>query len=155
MNLAEGGHLTHGSPVNASGILYNFVSYGLDENEELDYDALERLAKEHKPKLIVGGASAYSLKIDFERMGRIAVEMGDFFRLVLPTMAGWLLAGLYPTPMPPRFSVGVSAYSWKLDLRGWAALHVKMVHSLWWILPTMRGWLLAGLIPTPCPMLTL
>src|SRR5690625_2811468 len=100
MNLAEGGHLTHGSPVNASGILYNFVSYGLDENEELDYDALERLAKEHKPKLIVGGASAYSLKIDFERMGRIARENGALFMVDIAHYAGLVAGGAYPNPMP-------------------------------------------------------
>src|SRR3546814_4520771 len=79
MSLAEGGHLTHGSPVNASGKLYDFVSYGLDANEELDYEQLEKLAKEHKPKLIVGGASAYSLRIDFERMARIAHDNGALF----------------------------------------------------------------------------
>src|SRR5690625_2002566 len=100
MNLAEGGHLTHGSPVNASGILYNFVSYGLDENEELDYDALERLAKEHKPKLIVGGASAYSLHIDFERMGRIARENGALFMVDIAHYAGLVAGGAYPNPMP-------------------------------------------------------
>jgi len=100
MNLAEGGHLTHGSPVNASGILYNFVSYGLDENEELDYDALERLAKEHKPKLIVGGASAYSLNIDFERMGRIARENGALFMVDIAHYAGLVAGGAYPNPMP-------------------------------------------------------
>lgn len=100
MNLAEGGHLTHGSPVNASGILYNFVSYGLDENEELDYDALERLAKEHKPKLIVGGASAYSLEIDFERMGRIARDNGALFMVDIAHYAGLVAGGAYPNPMP-------------------------------------------------------
>lgn len=100
MNLAEGGHLTHGSPVNASGILYNFVSYGLDENEELDYEALERLAKEHKPKLIVGGASAYSLEIDFERMGRIARDNGALFMVDIAHYAGLVAGGAYPNPMP-------------------------------------------------------
>jgi len=100
MNLAEGGHLTHGSPVNASGILYNFVSYGLDENEELDYDALERLAKEHKPKLIVGGASAYSLHIDFERMARIARDNDALFMVDIAHYAGLVAGGAYPNPMP-------------------------------------------------------
>src|SRR5574337_1292129 len=76
MSLAEGGHLTHGSPVNASGKLYDFHSYGLDANEVLDYDQLEELARTLKPKLIVGGASAYSLRIDFERMARIAHDNG-------------------------------------------------------------------------------
>ncbi len=100
MSLAEGGHLTHGSPVNASGILYNFVSYGLDENEEIDYEQLERLAKEHRPKLIVGGASAYSLKIDFERMGRIARDNGALFMVDIAHYAGLVAGGVYPNPMP-------------------------------------------------------
>ncbi|HLS22092.1 MAG TPA: serine hydroxymethyltransferase [Paenalcaligenes sp.] len=100
MSLAEGGHLTHGSPVNASGILYNFVSYGLDENEELDYEALERLAKEHKPKLIVGGASAYSLHIDFERMAKIAHDNGALFMVDIAHYAGLVAGGAYPNPVP-------------------------------------------------------
>ena len=100
MSLAEGGHLTHGSPVNASGKLYNFVSYGLDENEELDYDELERLAKEHKPKLIVGGASAYALRIDFERMARIAHENGALLMVDIAHYAGLVAGGAYPNPVP-------------------------------------------------------
>ena len=99
MSLAEGGHLTHGSPVNASGKLYNFVSYGLDENEELDYDELERLAKEHKPKLIVGGASAYALRIDFERMARIAHENGALLMVDIAHYAGLVAGGAYPNPV--------------------------------------------------------
>src|SRR5690606_41918602 len=79
MSLAEGGHLTHGSPVNASGKLYDFHSYGLDANEVLDYDKLEELARTRKPKLIVGGASAYSLRIDFERMAHLAHDIGPLF----------------------------------------------------------------------------
>ena len=79
MSLAEGGHLTHGASVNASGKLYNFISYGLDENEVLNYAQVEQLAREHKPKLIVAGASAYALHIDFERMARIAHENGALF----------------------------------------------------------------------------
>jgi glycine hydroxymethyltransferase len=100
MSLAEGGHLTHGSPVNASGKLYHFLSYGLDANEELDYDQLERLTKQHKPKLIVGGASAYSLYIDFERMARIAHDNGALLMIDIAHYAGLVAGGVYPNPVP-------------------------------------------------------
>ncbi|HJD43829.1 MAG TPA: serine hydroxymethyltransferase [Candidatus Paenalcaligenes intestinipullorum] len=100
MSLAEGGHLTHGSPVNASGKLYNFIPYGLNSNEELDYDQLEALAKEHKPKMIVGGASAYALKIDFERMAKIAHDNGALFMVDIAHYAGLVAGGAYPNPVP-------------------------------------------------------
>jgi glycine hydroxymethyltransferase len=100
MNLAEGGHLTHGSPVNASGKLYNFIPYGLNEKEEIDYDKLEALAKEHKPKLLVGGASAYALRIDFERMARIAHDNGALFMVDIAHYAGLVAGGAYPNPCP-------------------------------------------------------
>ncbi len=100
MSLAEGGHLTHGSPVNASGKLYNFHSYGLDANEVLDYDKLEELARTHKPKLIVGGASAYALRIDFERMARIAHDNGALFMVDIAHYAGLVAGGVYPNPVP-------------------------------------------------------
>jgi len=100
MSLAEGGHLTHGSPVNASGKLYNFLSYGLDANEELDYGQLEELAQEHKPKLIVGGASAYALRIDFERMARIAHDNNALFMVDIAHYAGLVAGGQYPNPVP-------------------------------------------------------
>lgn len=100
MSLAEGGHLTHGSPVNASGKLYNFISYGLDENEVIDYDQIEALAKEHKPKLIVAGASAYSLHIDFERIARIAKENDALFMVDIAHYAGLVAGGQYPNPVP-------------------------------------------------------
>ena len=100
LSLAEGGHLTHGSPVNASGKLYNFISYGLNENEEIDYDEYERLVKEHKPKLVVGGASAYALRIDFERMGRVAHENGALFMVDIAHYAGLVVGGQYPNPVP-------------------------------------------------------
>ncbi|NOL49278.1 serine hydroxymethyltransferase [Pelistega europaea] len=100
MSLAEGGHLTHGSPVNASGKLYNFISYGLNDKEEIDYDQLERLAKEHKPKLIVGGASAYALRIDFERMAKIAHDNGALFMVDIAHYAGLVVGGQYPNPVP-------------------------------------------------------
>jgi len=100
MSLAEGGHLTHGASVNASGKLYNFVSYGLDANEVLDYEQLEQLAREHKPKLIVGGASAYALRIDFERMARIAHDHGARFMVDIAHYAGLVAGGVYPNPVP-------------------------------------------------------
>src|SRR5699024_7608915 len=100
MNLAEGGHLTHGASVNASGKLYNFIHYGLNDQEEIDYDELERLAQEHKPKLIVGGASAYALKIDFERMAKIAKDCGAYFMVDIAHYAGLVVSGQYPNPVP-------------------------------------------------------
>jgi len=100
MSLAEGGHLTHGASVNASGKLYNFISYGLDENEVLNYAQVEQLAKEHKPKLIVAGASAYALHIDFERMARIAHENGALFMVDIAHYAGLVAGGAYPNPVP-------------------------------------------------------
>lgn len=100
MSLAEGGHLTHGSPVNASGKLYNFISYGLNAEEAIDYDQLEELAQKHKPKLLVGGASAYSLHIDFERMARIAKDVGALFMVDIAHYAGLVAGGVYPNPVP-------------------------------------------------------
>ena len=101
MSLADGGHLTHGSPVNLSGLYYNFVSYGVDPDTHLiDYDKLEALAKEHKPKLIVAGASAYSRVIDFERISKIAKEVGAYFMVDMAHIAGLVAAGLHPSPVP-------------------------------------------------------
>tara|TARA_Y100000780_G_scaffold232594_1_gene268648 strand:- start:319048 stop:320277 length:1230 start_codon:yes stop_codon:yes gene_type:complete len=100
MDLSEGGHLTHGSPVNFSGKLFNFVSYGLNhETELIDYDKMEELAKEHKPKLIVGGASAYSRTIDFKRMKEIADSVGALFMVDMAHIAGLVAAGLHPSPV--------------------------------------------------------
>ena len=100
MSLAEGGHLTHGMPLNMSGKWFNVISYGLDANEAIDYDAMEALAREKKPKLIIAGASAYSLRIDFERFGRIAKEIGAYFMVDMAHYAGLIAAGVYPNPMP-------------------------------------------------------
>ncbi|OZI20541.1 serine hydroxymethyltransferase [Bordetella genomosp. 9] len=100
MSLAEGGHLTHGASVNASGKLYNFQPYGLDANEVLDYGKVEALAQEHQPKLIVAGASAYSLHIDFERMARIARDNGALFMVDIAHYAGLVAGGAYPNPVP-------------------------------------------------------
>ena len=100
MSLACGGHLTHGSPVNISGKNYNFIPYGVDDNGILDYDELERLTKEHHPKLIVAGASAYPRVIDFERIGKIAHENGALFMVDMAHIAGLVAAGLHPSPVP-------------------------------------------------------
>jgi glycine hydroxymethyltransferase len=100
MNLAMGGHLTHGSPVNMSGKWFNIVSYGLNDKEEIDYDEVERLARESKPKLILAGASAYALRIDFERFAKIAKEVGAYFMVDMAHYAGLIAAGVYPNPIP-------------------------------------------------------
>jgi glycine hydroxymethyltransferase len=100
MSLAEGGHLTHGMPLNMSGKWFKVVSYGLDANEVIDYDAMERLAHEHRPKLIIAGASAYSLRIDFERFSRVAKAIGAIFMVDMAHYAGLIAAGVYPNPVP-------------------------------------------------------
>ena len=101
MNLTDGGHLTHGSPVNISGKYFKIIPYGVDkETEHIDYDELERLAKEHQPKLIVGGASAYSRVIDFERMAQIAKSVGAYLMIDMAHIAGLVAAGLHPSPVP-------------------------------------------------------
>lgn len=100
MSLACGGHLTHGSPVNISGMYYNFIPYGVDDNGILDYDELARLAREHHPKLIVAGASAYPRIIDFERIAAVAREVGAYFMVDMAHIAGLVAAGLHPSPVP-------------------------------------------------------
>ena len=100
MSLAEGGHLTHGMPLNMSGKWFKVVSYGLDAQEVIDYDAMERLAHEHRPKLIIAGASAYSLRIDFERFSRVAKAIGAIFMVDMAHYAGLIAAGVYPNPVP-------------------------------------------------------
>jgi glycine hydroxymethyltransferase len=100
MNLAMGGHLTHGASVNMSGKWFNVISYGLDANEVIDYAQMERLAREHKPKLILAGASAYALKIDFARFAAVAKEIGAVFMVDMAHYAGLIAAGVYPSPLP-------------------------------------------------------
>jgi glycine hydroxymethyltransferase len=100
MSLSEGGHLTHGMALNMSGKWFNVISYGLNAKEEIDYDAMEALAREKKPKLIIAGASAYSLRIDFERFGKIAKEIGAYFMVDMAHYAGLIAAGVYPNPLP-------------------------------------------------------
>ena len=141
MSLAEGGHLTHGSPVNASGKLYNFISYGLNADEELDYDQLEALAREHKPKLIVGGASAYSLRIDFERMARIAHDNNAYFMVDIAHYAGLVAGGAYPNPVPHADFVTSTTHKSLRGPRGGVIMmkaeHEKIINSA--IFPGIQG----------------
>ena len=141
MSLAEGGHLTHGSPVNASGKLYNFISYGLDENEVLNYDQIEALAKEHKPKLIVAGASAYSLHIDFERIARIAKENNALFMVDIAHYAGLVAGGQYPNPVPHADFVTSTTHKSLRGPRGGVIMmkaeHEKIINSA--IFPGIQG----------------
>ena len=100
MSLAEGGHLTHGMPLNMSGKWFKVVSYGLTAEEAIDYDAMERTALEHKPKLIIAGASAYSLRIDFERFSKVAKAIGAYLMVDMAHYAGLIAGGAYPNPVP-------------------------------------------------------
>ena len=100
MSLAHGGHLSHGSPVNASGKLYNFIPYGVNSEGFIDYDEIERLARENNPRLIVAGASAYPRIIDFERISSIAKSVGAYFMVDMAHIAGLVAAGLHPSPIP-------------------------------------------------------
>jgi len=141
MSLAEGGHLTHGMALNMSGKWFNVVSYGLNEKEEIDYDAMERLAREHKPKLIIAGASAYSLRIDFERFARIAKEVGAYFMVDMAHYAGLIAAGVYPNPVPFADFVTTTTHKSLRGPRGGVILmkaeHEKAVNSA--IFPGIQG----------------
>jgi len=100
MNLGHGGHLTHGSPANLSGKLFHIVPYGLNAKEEIDYDEMERIALECKPKLLIGGASAYALRFDWARMSEIAKKVGAYFMVDMAHYSGLIAAGVYPNPVP-------------------------------------------------------
>jgi glycine hydroxymethyltransferase len=115
MSLAEGGHLTHGMSLNMSGKWFKVVSYGLDADEAIDYDVMERLAHAHKPRLIIAGASAYSLRIDFERFAGVAKDIGAYFMVDMAHYAGLIAAGAYPNPVP--FADAVTSTTHK-SLRG-------------------------------------
>ena len=141
MSLAEGGHLTHGMPLNMSGKWFNVVSYGLNAKEEIDYDQMERLAHEKKPKLIIAGASAYALRIDFERFARVARDIGAYFLVDMAHYAGLIAAGVYPNPVP--FADFVTSTTHK-SLRGprggiilMKAEHEKAINSA--IFPGIQG----------------
>ena len=141
MSLAHGGHLTHGSPVNLSGKLFNFISYGLDEVEAIDYLEVERLAMEHKPKLIVAGASAYSLAIDFKRFREIADKCGALLMVDMAHYAGLIAAGVYPNPVPHAHFVTSTTHKTLRGPRGGIILAKeefgKMLNSS--IFPGLQG----------------
>ena len=141
MSLAEGGHLTHGMALNMSGKWFNVVSYGLDANEVIDYDAMERKAHEHKPKLIIAGASAYSLAIDFERFAKVAKDVGAIFMVDMAHYAGLIAAGLYPNPVPHADVVTSTTHKSLRGPRGGIILmksqHEKAINSA--IFPGLQG----------------
>ncbi|MGL5630880.1 MAG: serine hydroxymethyltransferase [Azovibrio sp.] len=141
MSLAEGGHLTHGMPLNMSGKWFNVVAYGLDAKEEIDYEAMEALARQSKPKIIVAGASAYSLRIDFERFARIAKEVGAIFWVDMAHYAGLIAAGLYPNPVPFADVVTSTTHKTLRGPRGGVILmkaeHEKALNSA--IFPGLQG----------------
>ena len=141
MSLAEGGHLTHGMALNMSGKWFNVVSYGLDANEAIDYEAMERRARESKPKLIIAGASAYALRIDFERFARVAKEVGAIFMVDMAHYAGLIAAGEYPTPVPHADIVTSTTHKTLRGPRGGVILmkaaHEKAINSA--IFPGLQG----------------
>ena len=141
MSLAEGGHLTHGMALNMSGKWFNVVSYGLNDKEEIDYDAMERKAHESKPKLIIAGASAYSLHIDFERFAKVAKAVGAIFMVDIAHYAGLVAAGVYPNPVPHADVVTSTTHKSLRGPRGGIILmkaeHEKAINSA--IFPGLQG----------------
>jgi glycine hydroxymethyltransferase len=141
MSLAEGGHLTHGMALNMSGKWFNVVSYGLDSKEAIDYEAMEAKAREHKPKLIVAGASAYSLHIDWARFAKIAKEVGAIFMVDMAHYAGLIAAGQYPNPVPHADVVTSTTHKSLRGPRGGIILmkaeHEKAINSA--IFPGLQG----------------
>ncbi|GIP42200.1 serine hydroxymethyltransferase [Paenibacillus sp. J45TS6] len=126
MNLAHGGHLTHGSPVNASGLLYNFVSYGVQEDTfRIDYDDLRKAAFKHRPKMIVAGASAYPRTIDFEAIAKIAHDVGALFMVDMAHIAGLVAAGLHPSPVPHAHFVTTTTHKTLRGPRGGMIMTTK------------------------------
>ncbi|HFC8836864.1 TPA: serine hydroxymethyltransferase [Neisseria subflava] len=142
MSLAHGGHLTHGASVNISGKLYNAITYGLDENEVLDYAEVERLALEHKPKMIVAGASAYALQIDWARFREIADKVGAYLFVDMAHYAGLIAGGEYPNPVPFCDFVTTTTHKTLRGPRGGVILcrdntHEKALNSA--IFPSLQG----------------
>lgn len=141
MSLAEGGHLTHGMPLNMSGKWFNVVSYGLNAQEAIDYDAMERKAHEQKPKVIIAGASAYSLHIDFERFAKVAKDVGAIFMVDMAHYAGLIAAGVYPNPVPYADVVTSTTHKSLRGPRGGIILmksaHEKAINSA--IFPGLQG----------------
>ena len=141
MSLAEGGHLTHGMPLNMSGKWFNVVSYGLDAKEEIDYDEMERKAHESKPKLIIAGASAYSLHIDFERFAKVAKAIGAIFMVDMAHYSGLIAGGVYPNPVPHADIVTSTTHKSLRGPRGGIILmkaeHEKAINSA--VFPGLQG----------------
>ncbi len=141
MSLAEGGHLTHGMALNMSGKWFNVVSYGLDAQEAIDYDAMERKARESKPKLIIAGASAYALCIDFARFARVAKEVGAIFMVDMAHYAGLVAAGEYPSPIAHADVVTSTTHKTLRGPRGGIILckaeHEKAINSA--VFPGLQG----------------
>ena len=141
MSLAEGGHLTHGMPLNMSGKWFNVVAYGLNDKEEIDYDKMEALAREHKPKILIAGASAYSLRIDFERFAKVAKEIGAIFWVDMAHYAGLIAAGFYPNPVPHADVVTSTTHKTLRGPRGGIILmkaeHEKALNSA--VFPGLQG----------------
>jgi glycine hydroxymethyltransferase len=141
LSLAEGGHLTHGMPLNMSGKWFNVVAYGLDEREEIDYDRMEALAREHRPKLLIAGASAYSLKTDWERFARVAREIGAIFMVDMAHYSGLIAGGVYPNPVPHADVVTSTTHKSLRGPRGGIILmksqHEKAINSA--VFPGLQG----------------
>ncbi|HMW54653.1 MAG TPA: serine hydroxymethyltransferase [Accumulibacter sp.] len=141
MSLAEGGHLTHGMPLNMSGKWFKVVAYGLDRNEAIDYAKMEALAREHKPRILIAGASAYSLHIDFERFANVAKEIGAIFMVDMAHYAGLIAAGCYPNPVPYADVVTSTTHKTLRGPRGGVILmkaeHEKAINSA--IFPGLQG----------------
>ena len=141
MSLAHGGHLTHGSPVNMSGKWFNTISYGLNDKEEIDYDEAAWLAEQHKPRLLIAGASAYSLHIDFKRLAHIARSVGAYFMVDMAHYAGLIAAGVYPNPIPFADFVTSTTHKSMRGPRGGIILmkgeHEKAINSA--IFPGIQG----------------
>ena len=141
MNLAEGGHLTHGMALNMSGKWFNAVGYGLDGREDIDYEALERSAHQHRPKLIIAGASAFSLRIDFERIAATAQAVGAYFMVDMAHYAGLIAAGVYPNPLPHADFVTTTTHKSLRGPRGGVVLmraeYGKAINSA--VFPGLQG----------------
>ena len=141
MSLAEGGHLTHGMALNMSGKWFKPVSYGLNAKEEIDYAQVERLAHEHKPKLVLAGASAYSLRIDWERFAKIAKDVGAYFMVDMAHYSGLIAGGVYPSPVPFADVVTTTTHKGLRGPRGGIILmkaeHEKAMNSA--IFPGLQG----------------
>ncbi len=141
LSLAEGGHLTHGMPLNMSGKWFNVVPYGLNAKEEIDYDQMESLARTHRPRLLIAGASAYALKTDWARFGRVAKEIGAIFMVDMAHYSGLIAGGVYPNPVPHADVVTSTTHKSLRGPRGGIILmkaeHEKAINSA--VFPGLQG----------------